>query len=47
MLALREEQGTALVVVTHDLSLAARLDRCLRLESGQLKDEALTGLVAP
>jgi len=47
MLALREEQGTALVVVTHDLSLAARLDRCLRLESGQLKDEALTGLAAP
>jgi len=47
MLALREEQGTALVVVTHDLSLAARLDRCLRLEGGQLKDEALPGLAAP
>ena len=41
MLALREEQGTALVVVTHDLSLAARLDRCLRLEGGQLRAEAL------
>ena len=47
MLALREEQGTALVVVTHDLSLAARLDRCLRLEGGQLKDEALPGWAAP
>jgi lipoprotein-releasing system ATP-binding protein len=47
MLALREEQGTALVVVTHDLSLAARLDRCLRLEGGQLQAEALPGLAAP
>lgn len=47
MLALREEQGTALVVVTHDLSLAARLDRCLRLEGGQLRAEALPRPVTP
>ena len=47
MLALREEQGTALVVVTHDLSLAARLDRCLRLEGGQLRAEALPGPATP
>ena len=47
MLALREEQGTALVVVTHDLSLAARLDRCLRLEGGQLRAEALPEPATP
>lgn len=36
MLALNAERGTALVVVTHDRTLAARLDRCLRLSQGRL-----------
>ncbi len=36
LLRLRSLVGTALVVVTHDLALAARMDRVLRLERGRL-----------
>lgn len=36
LLELNAERGTALVVVTHDAGLAARMDETLRLESGRL-----------
>jgi lipoprotein-releasing system ATP-binding protein len=37
MLGLNTEFGTSLVVVTHDPSLAARMDRVLTIEDGLLK----------
>jgi putative ABC transport system ATP-binding protein len=38
---LRAERGATLVLVTHDLSLAARCDRTIRLRSGNIEAEAL------
>jgi len=35
---LNQEQGTTLVIVTHDDNLASRCDRCLLLDSGHLND---------
>ncbi|MEK6805698.1 MAG: lipoprotein-releasing ABC transporter ATP-binding protein LolD [Pseudomonadota bacterium] len=37
MLELNRELGTALVVVTHDMRLAARMDKIWTLEQGQLR----------
>ncbi|MEL7312660.1 MAG: lipoprotein-releasing ABC transporter ATP-binding protein LolD [Pseudomonadota bacterium] len=37
MLELNEQYGTSLVIVTHDSNIAARMDRELTLEKGQLK----------
>ncbi len=36
LFSLNREHGTTLIMVTHDLQLAARCDRCLRLVNGQL-----------
>ena len=37
MFALRRERGATLVLVTHDLTLAARCDRTIRLRSGRVE----------
>ncbi|MCR5814408.1 MAG: ABC transporter ATP-binding protein [Desulfovibrio sp.] len=36
LLELNREMGTTLVIVTHNLQLAARMDRCLELSAGAL-----------
>lgn len=38
MFALREQQGSAVVLVTHDDALAARCDRILRMGNGRLEE---------
>jgi lipoprotein-releasing system ATP-binding protein len=40
MLELNQELGTSLVLATHDMELAARMDRILRLEYGALHEDA-------
>ena len=38
MFDLNREQGTTLVLVTHDRSIAARCDRCITIEAGRLAE---------
>jgi putative ABC transport system ATP-binding protein len=40
MFALKRERGGTLVLVTHDLSLARRCDRMVRLRSGHIESES-------
>ena len=39
MFALNREQGTTLVLVTHDRQLAERCERCLTIEAGRLSEQ--------
>jgi putative ABC transport system ATP-binding protein len=41
LFALQREHGTTLILVTHDLGLAARCDRTVRLRSGQIEHDSL------
>ena len=43
MLELNRERRTSLVIVTHDLRVAARMDRALEIESGKLREVAASG----
>jgi putative ABC transport system ATP-binding protein len=36
MFALNQEQGTTLVLVTHDRAIASRCARCITIEAGQV-----------
>ncbi|MGI9272926.1 MAG: lipoprotein-releasing ABC transporter ATP-binding protein LolD [Woeseiaceae bacterium] len=40
MLELNQEMQTSLVIVTHDMSIAKRMDRILELENGQLRQQS-------
>ncbi len=39
LFSLNREHGTTLIMVTHELQLAARCDSCLRLVNVQLQEE--------
>jgi putative ABC transport system ATP-binding protein len=41
LFALRRERGATLVLVTHDLNLARRCDRMVRLRSGRIEADAI------
>lgn len=43
---LNQQEGTTLVLVTHDPSLAERCERCLRLEAGELMQPDAASAVA-
>ena len=46
MFALQRDRGATLVVVTHDLALAARCDRTIRLRSGRVEAEPSPAVIA-
>jgi putative ABC transport system ATP-binding protein len=46
MFALKRDRGATLVLVTHDLSLAARCDRTVRLRSGRVETDEAPGVTA-
>jgi putative ABC transport system ATP-binding protein len=46
LLELRAQHGSALVVVTHDERIAARLDRRIRIEAGRIVDPVLQPMAA-
>jgi putative ABC transport system ATP-binding protein len=41
LFALKRDRGSTLVLVTHDLELARRCDRVVRLRSGQVEADAV------
>ncbi|WP_319379613.1 lipoprotein-releasing ABC transporter ATP-binding protein LolD [Thiomicrorhabdus sp.] len=41
LLELNQELDTAILIVTHDMNLAAQMDRCLRLQEGRLVTQSL------
>ena len=43
---LQREHGTTLILVTHDLGLAARCDRTVRLRSGQIEHDSFATVTA-
>jgi lipoprotein-releasing system ATP-binding protein len=43
MLELNKERRTSLIVVTHDLRLAGRMERQFEIEGGILRERALAG----
>jgi putative ABC transport system ATP-binding protein len=47
MFALNREQGTTLVLVTHDRGIAKRCDRRITIEAGRLQSDELTGDNSP
>ena len=44
MLELNLERGTSLVVVTHDIRLASRMERVYEIEKGRLTERLTPGL---
>ncbi|MFP4294822.1 MAG: lipoprotein-releasing ABC transporter ATP-binding protein LolD [Halothiobacillaceae bacterium] len=47
MMDLNRELGTAFVVVTHDLALAGRMGRCLRMQDGVIVEDSGVGGSSP
>ena len=43
---LNKEEGTTLVMVTHDMELAAKTDRIVRLKGGIIQEDSLTNSLA-